>query len=504
MNTDHLKNSTQRLQMLEEPQKCSNHVYNLEIQLQQQRLQQALELKQLEYKPQKEECAFKRKLQIKDLQVRRRYAKQKLYEIINKSTRAIDNNRRKADIQEIYAALTETFDHFHRVHEECHGLLDDEEDIEESQVYFEYIQKVFTETKGKIDNFMHMKDLKMKCCSAKHKRFEIITKFSTAQENQRSNTNILEIDAELNEAFGHFHKVHDEYHGLLDDEEDIEESQIYFEYIQKGFKETKGKLDDFICRENKDQAGCSLDHSGASKGWVITSEATAEQSIVKSMTPKPNATNSTTTELITDKSTDAKPTTIKSTTIEQTSVRTSSSEPIITKMTTIERTTVVPTSAELPIVSSMTPKPNATNSTTTELITDESTDAKPTTIKSTTVEQTSVRTSSSEPIINKMTTIELTTVVPTSAELPIVSLTTPKPIIAERITTEPMFDESAPIEESNKESTSFELRTFLTTSEPTITKITTFNPITIGLTTEPTTRESTTSKSIATNACQRN
>ena len=92
MNTDHLKNSTQRLQMLEETQKCSNHVYNLEIQLQQQRLQQALELKQLECKPQKEECAFKRKLQIKDLQVRRRYAKQKLYEIISKSTRAIDNN----------------------------------------------------------------------------------------------------------------------------------------------------------------------------------------------------------------------------------------------------------------------------------------------------------------------------------------------------------------------------------------------------------------------------
>ena len=97
-----------------------------------------------------------------------------------------------------------------------------------------------------------------------------------------------------------------------------------------------------------------------------------------------------------------------------------------------------------------------------------------------------------------MTTIERTTVVPTIAELPIVSLTTPKPTIAERITTEPMFDESAPIEETNNESTSFELRTFLTTSEPTITKITTINPITIGLTTEPTTSEPTTSKSIAT------
>ena len=387
-----------------------------------------MELKQLEYKPQEEECTFKRKLQIKDIQVRRHHAKQKLYEIISKSTRAIDNQRSKADIQEIYAALTETFDHFHKVHEEYHGLLDDEEDIEESQVYFEYIQKVFTETKGKMDNFMHMKDLKMKSCSAKQKLFEIITKFSTAQENQTSNTNILETDAELNEAFGHFHKVHEEYHGLLDDEEDIEESQVYFEYIQKVFKETKGKLDDFICRQNKDQAGCSLDHSGASKGWVITSEATAEQSIVKPMTPKPNATNSTTTELITDESTDAKTTTIKSTTIEQTSVRTSSSEPIITKMTTIERTTVVPTSAELPIV----------------------------------------------------------------------SLTTPKPTTAERITTEPMFDESAPIEETNNESTSFELRTFLTTSEPTITKITTINPVTIGLTTEPTTSEPTTSKSIAT------
>ena len=121
---------------------------------------------------------------------------------------------------------------------------------------------------------------------------------------------------------GYFHKVHEEYHGLLDDEEDIEESQVYFEYIQKVFKETKGKIDDFICRQNKDQAGCSLDHSGASKGWVITSEATAEQSIVKPMTPKPITTNPTNTELITDESTDAKPTTIKSTTIEQTSVRT--------------------------------------------------------------------------------------------------------------------------------------------------------------------------------------
>ena len=47
-------------------------------------------------------------------------------------------------------------------------------------------------------------------------------------------------------------------------------------------------------------------------------------------------------------------------------------------------------------------------------------------------------------------------------------------------------------------STSFELRTFLATSEPTITKITTINPITIGQTTEPTTSEPTTSKSITT------
>ena len=60
-----------------------------------------------------------------------------------------------------------------------------------------------------------------------------------------------------------------------------------------------------------------------------------------------------------------------------------------------------------------------------------------------------------------------------------------------------MFDESAAIEETNNESTSFELRTILTTSEPTITKITTINPITIGLTTEPTTSEPT-SKSIGT------
>ena len=279
-----------------------------------------------------------------------------------------------------------------------------------------------------MDNFIHIKDLKVKSCNAKQNLFEIITKFSTAQENQTSNTNILEIDAELNEAFGHFHKVHDEYHGLLDDEEDIEESQVYFEWIQKAFTETKRKMDDFICKQNKDQAGCSLDHSRTSKGWVITSEATAEQSIVKPMTPKPNTTNPTTTELITDESTDAKPTTIKSTTIEQTSVRTTSSELIITKMTTIEPTAVVPTSAEPPIV----------------------------------------------------------------------SLTTPKPTIAERTTTEPMFDESAAIGETNNESTSFELRTFLTTSEPTITKITTINPITIGLTTEPTTSEPTTSKSIAT------
>ena len=198
----------------------------------------------------------------------------------------------------------------------------------------------------------------------------------------------------LNNAFGHFHKVHEEYHGLLDDEEDKEESQVYFEWIRKVFTETKGKMDDFTYKQNKDQAGCSQDHSGASKGWVITSEATAEQSIVKPMAPKPNTTNPTTTELITDESTDVKPTTIKSTTIEQTSVRTTSSELIITKMTTIEPTTVVPTSAELPIV----------------------------------------------------------------------SLTTPKPTIAERTTTEPMLDESAAIGETNNQSTSFELKTFLTTS----------------------------------------
>ena len=75
----------------------------------------------------------------------------------------------------------------------------------------------------------------------KWKLFEIITKFTIAQDNQTSNTNILEIDAELNEAFGHFHKVREEYHGLLDDEEDIEVSQGYLEWIQKVFTETKGK-----------------------------------------------------------------------------------------------------------------------------------------------------------------------------------------------------------------------------------------------------------------------
>ena len=300
--------------------------------------------------------------------------------------------------------------------------------MESSQYYFKTTHNDFTETKRKMDNFTDIKDLKVKSCYAKQKLFEIITKFTIAQDNQASNTNILEIDAELNNAFGHFHKVHEEYHVLLDDEEDIEESQVYFEWIQKVFTETKGKMDDFICKQNKDQAGCSQDHSGASKGWVITSEATAEQSIVKPMTPKPNTTNPTSTEPITDESTHAKPTTIESTTIEQTSPQTKSSESIITKITTIERSTVVPTSAELPVV----------------------------------------------------------------------SLTTPKPTIAERTTTEPIFDEPAAIGEINNDSTSFELRTFLTTSEPTITKITTINPITIGLTTEPTTSEQTTSKSIAT------
>ena len=160
MNTDHLKNSTQRLQTLEETQKRSNHVHDLElqlqrqrlqqaleIQLQQQRLQQTLELRQLEYKLWKEECTFKRKLQIKDLQVKRHHAYQKLYETIGKLTRGIDNRRSKANILKIDAELNEAFGHFHKVHEEYHGLLDDEEDIEESQVYFEYSQKAFTETK---------------------------------------------------------------------------------------------------------------------------------------------------------------------------------------------------------------------------------------------------------------------------------------------------------------------------------------------------------------------
>ena len=71
-------------------------------------------------------------------------------------------------------------------------------------------------------SFIHIKDLKVKSCNAKQKLFEIITKFTIAQDNQARNTNILETDAELNNAFGHFHKVHEEYHGLLDDEEDKE------------------------------------------------------------------------------------------------------------------------------------------------------------------------------------------------------------------------------------------------------------------------------------------
>ena len=99
----------------------------------------------------------------------------------------------------------------------------------------------FTETKRKMVNFIHIKDLKVNSCNAKWKLFEIITTFTIAQDNQASNTNILEIDAELNNAFGHFHKVHEEYHGLLDDEEDKEESQVYFEWIQKAFTETKRK-----------------------------------------------------------------------------------------------------------------------------------------------------------------------------------------------------------------------------------------------------------------------
>ena len=379
--------------MLEETPKRSNHVYDLGLQLQQQRLQQALELKQLKYKLKEEERTLKLKLQprhqlqIKDLQVKTYHAKQEDYKII-KLTRAIDNQRSKTDIQGIYAVLNEAFDHFCKIHEQYHIII--------------------ISYHGKL------------CHYAKQKLFEIITKFTAAQDNQTSNTNILEIDTELNEAFEHFHKVHKEHHGLLDDEEDIEA-------ILSGLKRSLLKQKE-RCKQNKDQAGCSLDHSGASRSWVITSEAAAEQSIVEPMTPKLNTSNPTATELITDESTDAKPTTIKSTSIEQTSLRTTSSEPIITKMTTIEPTTVVPTSSELPIVST----------------------------------------------------------------------TTPKPTIVERTTTEPMYDESAAIGKINNESTSFELRTLLaTTSEPNSTKITTIKPITIELTTEPTTGEPTTCKSIA-------
>ena len=148
-----------------------------ENELAEQRLQQALELKQLEYKLKEEEHTLKlrlqciHQLQIKDLQVKRYHANQKIYEIISKLTRAIDNQRSKADIQEIYAALTEAFDHFCKIHKQYHGLLEDEDDIESSQYYFKTTHNDFTGTKGKMDNFIHMKDLKVKSCNAKQKLF---------------------------------------------------------------------------------------------------------------------------------------------------------------------------------------------------------------------------------------------------------------------------------------------------------------------------------------------
>ena len=162
-----------------------NYQANLKLQLlkkehelAEQRLQQALDLKQLEYKLKEEEHTLKlielqriHQLQIKDLQVKRYHANQKIYEIISKLTRAIDNQRSKGNIQEIYTALTEAFDHFCKIHKQYHGLLEDEDNIESSQYYFKTTHNDFTKTKRKMDNFIHIKDLKVKSCNAKQKLF---------------------------------------------------------------------------------------------------------------------------------------------------------------------------------------------------------------------------------------------------------------------------------------------------------------------------------------------
>ena len=56
-------------------------------------------------------------------------------------------------VEETFAALTKAFEHFCDVHQQYHELIEDEDDVDISQCYFEKAECEFTKIKSRIDQF---------------------------------------------------------------------------------------------------------------------------------------------------------------------------------------------------------------------------------------------------------------------------------------------------------------------------------------------------------------
>ena len=77
--------------------------------------------------------------EITDLKTKRSSAKRNITRLINKINPALDDPGGILAVEETFATLTKAFEHFCDVHQEYHELIEDEDDVDISQCYFEKV-----------------------------------------------------------------------------------------------------------------------------------------------------------------------------------------------------------------------------------------------------------------------------------------------------------------------------------------------------------------------------
>ena len=131
---------------------------------------------------------------IKDLKTKRSSAKRNITRLINKINSSLNDSESLPDVEQLFIPLTKAFEHFSEVHQQYHELIEDEDEVDISQCYFEKVESEFAKVKNCINQFTEVESENQ--VNDSHNQSSALNKISDSMEVLAQRLRELELTAE--------------------------------------------------------------------------------------------------------------------------------------------------------------------------------------------------------------------------------------------------------------------------------------------------------------------